>query len=308
MDAPHKYAPLRLIKPARTDPGNDDFCNPCSRPEFYQIITDRRLLVRMIEARDGNDRRERVTNHGQKGCSLTLFDRRVFGTFVKPGEVVEVRILKASGKSQAWGDEYARGAVSGYFDDFETFCKLVKLADKATHGGIYFTLQVIDPRLIGRAYNRLHPSDVTTSDNNVIADRWLPVDLDSVRPSGVSSSDSELAEALELRDVVAEWVVRELVFPSPIRAMSGNGGHLLFRLSDMPANDETRQFIKGTLEMLAARFNTDKTHIDTTVHNPARIWKLYGTTSRKGDEVPAGPGREARPHRMACIDDMGHNQ
>ncbi len=239
---------------------------------------------------------------------FTLFDRHVFETFAKPGEVIEVRILKALGKSEAWGGEYARGTVSGYFDDHEAFCRAVQLADRAIHGGIYFTLQVIDPRLIGRAYNRLKPSDLTTSDTNVLAYRWLPVDLDPVRPSGIASSDVELAEALELRDVVAEWVVRELVFPSPIRAMSGNGGHLLFRLSDMPANDETRQFIKGTLEMLAARFNTDKVHVDTTCFNPARIWKLYGTTARKGDEVPAGPGRERRPHRTACIDDMGDNQ
>ena len=43
-------------------------------------------------------------------------------------------------------------------------------------------------------------------------------------------------------------------------------------------------------------------NIDTTVFNPARIWKLYGTTARKGDPVPAGPSREARPHRMAYID------
>ncbi len=239
---------------------------------------------------------------------LTLFDRPVFETFVKPGEVVEVRILGASGKSPAWGNEYVRGVVTGYFDAFDAFRKIVQLTDKATHGGIYFTLQVIDPRLIGRAFNRLRPSDLTTSDNNVLAYRWLPVDLDPVRPSGISSSNAELAEALVLRDAVAEWVAQELAFPSPIRAMSGNGGHLLFRLPDMPANDETRQFIKGTLEMLAARFNTDKVHVDTTCFNPARIWKLYGTTARKGDPVSEGPGREARPHRMAYIDDMGDNQ
>ncbi len=240
--------------------------------------------------------------------SLTLFDRPVFETFVKPGEVTEVRILGTSGKSSAWGNDYARGTVSGCFDDFEAFCEAVRLADKTRHGGIYFTLQVIDPRLIGRVFNRLRPSDVTTSDNNVLAYRWLPADLDPVRPAGVSSSDSELDEALELRDAVAEWCVGELSFPRPIRAMSGNGGHLLFRLPDLPANEENKLFIKSTLEGLAARFNTGKVHIDTAVHNPARIWKLYGTTARKGDEVPAGPGREARPYRTAYIDDLGDNQ
>jgi hypothetical protein len=87
--------------------------------------------------------------------------------------------------------------------------------------------------------------------------------------------------------------------------MSGNGGHLLFRLPDLPVNEENQQFVKGTLEMLAARFNTSEVHVDTTCFNPARIWKLYGTTARKGDEVPAGLNRDARPHRMAYIDDLG---
>jgi hypothetical protein len=239
---------------------------------------------------------------------LTLFDRHVFETFVNPTEVVEVRIPKARGKSDAWGGEYVRGTVSGYYDDFDAFCKDVQLADKAIHDGIFFTLQVIERRLIGRAFNRLKPSDVTTSDNNIINYRWLPVDLDPVRPAGISSSDSELAEALLLRNEVAEWCIKELAFPRPIQAMSGNGGHLLFRLPDLPVNEENQQFAKGTLEMLAARFNTDKVHVDTTCFNPARIFKLYGTTARKGDEVPEGPNRAAQPHRMAFIEDLGDNQ
>lgn len=236
---------------------------------------------------------------------MTFFDRSVWDTFKKNGEVVEVRILKASGKSPAWGGEFAKKTVSGYFDDHAAFCKAVQHADKISHGGIYFSLQVIDPRLIGRAFNRLKPSDLTTSDNNILAYRWIPVDLDPVRPSGISSSEKELKEALALREVVSEWIVSELKFPKPIKAMSGNGGHLLFRLPDMPANETTTLFIKQTLEGLAKRFDTDRVKIDTAVFNPARIWKLYGTTARKGDEVPAGINRESRPFRMAYIEELG---
>ena len=237
----------------------------------------------------------------------SMYDPKVFRIFLKPGEVVEARIPKVFGKLPAWGNEYAKGTVSGYFDNHEAFCRAIQIADEIRHCGIYYTLQVIDPRLIGRAFNRLKPSDITTSDNNVIAYRWLPIDFDPVRPAGVSSSDNELKEALSLRDEVAEWVIREMRFPAPIRAMSGNGGHLLFRLPDLPVSDENRSFVKNTLEGLAQRFNTGQVIIDTTVHNPARIWKLYGTTARKGDEVPLGPNREARPYRIAYIDDLGAN-
>ena len=248
---------------------------------------------------------ERMLQGGE--CSnmkkLTFYEKDVWNIFVKPGEIVEVRIPKAYGKSQAW-EGFAKGAVSGYFDDHEAFGNAVKAADKASNKGIYFTLQVIDTRLIGRAFNRLKPADVTTSDQNVIAYRWLPIDIDPVRPSGINSSDSELKAALNLRNQVAKYVISEHGFSAPIKAMSGNGGHLLFRLPDLPINDG-RYFIYNTLVGLAKEFDTDKVTIDTTVCNPSRIWKLYGTTARKGDAVPAGPGREARPHRMAYIDDLG---
>jgi len=236
---------------------------------------------------------------------LTLFDPTVFRLFCRPGGVIEVRILKVYGKSTAWRNEYAKGTVSGYFDDHQGFCKAVKEADRTNHGGIYFTLQVIDPRLIGRAFNRLKPSEVTTSDSNVIAYRWLPIDMDPIRPAGISASDSELKEALSLRGKVAEWVTKEMGFSAPIKAVSGNGGHLLFRLPDLPVTEENTKFVANTLSGLAKTFNTDKVTIDTTIFNPARIWKLYGTTARKGDPVPAGPNREARPHRPSYIDDLG---
>jgi hypothetical protein len=170
----------------------------------------------------------------------TLFDPSVFRLFCHSEEVVEVRIVKVYGKSLAWGNEFAKGTVSGYFDDHEAFCKAVKEADKFKHSGIYFTLQVIDPRLIGRAFNHLRPAEVTTSDANVIAHRWLPIDLDPVRPSGISSSDSELKEALNLREEVVAWIVDKMDFSLPIKAVSGNGGHLLFRLAVQPHVDIRR--------------------------------------------------------------------
>ena len=234
-----------------------------------------------------------------------MFDHQVFRAFVRPGEVTEVRIPKVFGKSEAWANAFAKGTVSGYFDDHEAFCKAVRRAEKTDHGGIYFTLQVIDPRLIGRAFNRLRPSDLTTSDRDVVAYRWLPVDLDPVRPAGISSSQAELDEAFRLGNRVAEYISEDLNFPKPIMGMSGNGVHLLFRLPDIAVTEENKLFIRSLLEELAARFNTEKVLIDVNVFNPARIWKLYGTTSKKGDSLPSGEHRDGRPHRQAYIFHLG---
>jgi hypothetical protein len=228
----------------------------------------------------------------------TLFEKSVFETFVHPGEVVEIRVPSFKGRIN---NENVKGTITGYFDDHNTFCEAVRAIDRQSHGGIYFTLQVIDPRLLARAFNKMKPGIPATSDNNVMSYRWIPIDLDPVRPSGISSSDAELQEALNLRDTVSDWIIENLHFPKPIKAMSGNGGHLLYRLPDLPVNKDNQAFIKNTLEGLAQRLNTDKVTIDTKVFNPARIWKLYGTIARKGDEMPG------RPHRMAHVEDIGGN-
>jgi hypothetical protein len=180
------------------------------------------------------------------------------------------------------------------------------MAISEQQSNVYFTLQVIDPRLIGRAFNRLKPTDQTTSDNNVRFFRWIPIDIDPVRPAGVSSSDSELHRAIEIRDMVRDWVVDTTDYAAPITAVSGNGAHVLIRLpEDLPVTDDSIEEIRRFLETVDEMFRTDDVHIDTAVYNPARIWKLYGTKAMKGDQVPGNEYREALVHRESFIDSLG---
>ena len=234
---------------------------------------------------------------------LTLSNKRAFETFVQPDDVVEVRILNAYGKHKAWGGGFAKGVVAGYFDDHDAFVNSVKAVNGTDHGGIYFTLQKIDNRLLGRAFNRLKPSIQTTSDNDVQAYRWLFIDIDPVRPSGISSSAAELQCAKDKAQQVIVWLSAQ-GFSQPIIAMSGNGIHLLYRLHETPANESTIKFIKYFLKALAARFDSPQVSIDTSVFNPARICRLYGTSAKKGDAIPQGKNRVARPHRASYIKDI----
>ena len=75
-------------------------------------------------------------------------------------------------------------------------------------------------------------------------------------------------------------------------ADSGNGAHLLYRV-DEPAEDNG--LFSKCLQSLDEIFSDDVVDIDTTVHNPARIFKLYGTWACKGDST------EDRPHRISKI-------
>jgi hypothetical protein len=76
-------------------------------------------------------------------------------------------------------------------------------------------------------------------------------------------------------------------------AESGNGAHLLYPL-DLPNDDASRELVKGTLAGLAQRFDDVTVQVDQVVFNAARICKLYGTTSNKGDHSPFAPHRLSR--------------
>ncbi|WP_342676926.1 hypothetical protein [Methanofollis sp. UBA420] len=199
------------------------------------------------------------------------------------GGVVEVRAL---------GD-YA--THSGYFDDFAKLAASAEALDADPDvKGIYVTLNEVDPALLARRANRvkmrLSRSDATTADADIVRRRWLPVDLDPVRPSGVSSTEEEHAAALRRADAIALWL-DEQGFPHPIRADSGNGAHLLYPI-DLPNDDGG--LVKGVLATLDALFSDETVTVDTANFNAARIWKLYGTCSRKGDNTPGRPHRRAR--------------
>ena len=83
-------------------------------------------------------------------------------------------------------------------------------------------------------------------------------------------------------------------WPAPLLADSGNGAHLLYRI-DLANDDASRDLVKRCLEVLASMFNDAVAQVDTANFNAARIWKLYGTMSRKGDSTAD------RPHRRAAI-------
>lgn len=206
----------------------------------------------------------------------------------EPEEVVELRLLHAQPKGYR-----LPVTMSGYFNDHRELAKIAKAWGCCAQGS-YITLNPINPALLARAMNRMRDTgkdDPLTSDGDVTWRRWLPVDFDPVRPRGISSSDKEHEEAIARAYMVRDALHNE-GWPAPIVADSGNGGHLLYRI-DLPSNDEG--FVKRCLQALAHRFDDAAVKIDQAVFNPGRIWKLYGSASRKGDHT------KERPHRLARI-------
>jgi replicative DNA helicase len=139
-------------------------------------------------------------------------------------------------------------------------------------------------------------SSTTTKDADVHARRWLLVDVDPQRPKDTNATDAELAAARTTADAVQQHL-RGAGWPQPVRLMSGNGWHLLWRV-DLPADDGG--LVRRVLQALAARFNTpeqvktEQVKVDVANYNPARITKVAGTVARKGPHTPERPQRVAR--------------
>ena len=203
------------------------------------------------------------------------------------GDVFEVRVLDAVSA------DYRREHIeSGYFDYEHISAVPEALKRLLSFRGVYVTVNPVNPDLLARAVNRLRPAgrNPTTADTDIVRRRWLLIDCDPRRASGVSSSNAEHESALGKAREISDGL-SSLGWPDPIMTDSGNGAQLMYRI-DLPATDG------GLVQKCTNAFalaSDDAVSIDTSVHNPARIWRLPGTMNCKGDSIPE------RPHRMARI-------
>ena len=207
--------------------------------------------------------------------------RRFLEKLTGQQDVVELRIL-------------GERTLSGYFRDREALVQTILEAEEQQLGGVYWTPQRLCPDLHKRNPEQLKRpgrGDLT-SDREVERYRYLLVDFDPERKTNTSSSDRELGEAVQ----VAVGAVRDLTtegWPAPTAwACSGNGVHLFFPI-DLPTSKA--ELLNRTLKAIGKRFDTAIIKSDSTVSNPSRIFRAYGTTNRKGDATAE------RPHRQACL-------
>ena len=218
--------------------------------------------------------------------------------FLHPdGGVFELCIISPlSNVSSLWeGRPFGKKRLlGGWFRDTE---KAANLAVQIGAEGIYTTLNPCTDGLLARANQRLKANVDRTADSHIVRIKNLLIDIDPVRPAGISSTNEEHEDALRIAQCVKAHLTTE-GWPEPLVGDSGNGAHLIYPL-DLPNNEETKNLLKSTLKALAlehqeplGRLNLE---IDQVVFNPARLTKLYGTMVRKGENT------QDRPHRLARI-------
>ena len=204
---------------------------------------------------------------------------------LKPNDqLYEVRIL-AKGRSKR--------IISGYFKGTDNLAEAFSKVD-LNGTNIFFTLNTINDACYSREQcERFVQTDLTTSDNDILRYDWLLVDIDPKRPSGISSTDAELNAAHTTAQRVYKFL-KSKGFSDPVVGVSGNGMHLLYSVC-LSNTRENQELIKSCLQALAFLFNDETVDIDTSVFNPARISKLFGTMAQKGSSTAD------RPHRLSQI-------
>ncbi len=243
-----------------------------------------------------NNRREKFLK-SKRYDNLCQFIEWITERHNNCGGVTEIRTLQG------------KRAYIGYFDNehqkelLEAILPIPGIRKKIPYGdyprigeaNMYFSLQVVDPDLLARAAYSFSQTSAT-SDNDIIAYHLFAVDIDPERKSGISATDKEKDYAAEVAGTVRQWFKERGI--ESILGDSGNGYHLL--IPTIPyVGDDARTASENAhllLQLLDNMFSTEKTTVDTTVYNPSRIFKLYGTKAVKGSNTTS------RPHRWASID------
>lgn len=176
--------------------------------------------------------------------------------------------------------------ISGLFDSADAIRQVV--AELGSVGNLYSTLNAPRDAEVG---NAMTASALRDDDISVVV--RIPFDFDPVRPAGTASTAAELALARRQRDRLVS-MLSAFSWPLPAVATSGNGAHAVYRCR-MPNTPELRDILAALYRGLKSEFSDESVQFDSTVRNPARIWRLYGTLNRKGTPTPD------RPHRQSVV-------
>lgn len=204
--------------------------------------------------------------------------RQWWHIFKNDSELVEIRIL-------------GRFQYSGYYKSIDKLIEDIKPYEELPDEQIYFTLNDIDDGCYGRQQCEkfVKSPKATTADNNITHRSWVLIDYDPVRAAGINATDEEFELAHKKAQSVFKYL-RSIGFQDPVICKSGNGWHTVYKC-DLPNTEEVRDMLSQFLQSVALMFTDEKVDIDESVFNAARICKLYGTTAKKGANLPERPWR-----------------
>jgi hypothetical protein len=233
-----------------------------------------------------------TTAHKFDAKTCRAFVRRILDPSIG---CTEFRVFKAD-VQKGWivpGDIKYGMTIGGWYDRIDM---LAAACSKLKGISGYVTINPVSKELLRKRCNefgRINRNE-GTADEHIVCLRWIYLDIDAERISGSSSTDSELDQATQLRDIIlsTETGIRE----RSVWGKSGNGAYILLRLPDWPVDKVHRDHAENIIKTFARKYNRIndlKSHIDSVVFNPARIMVIPGTLKCKGADRPESPWRLA---------------
>jgi hypothetical protein len=199
---------------------------------------------------------------------------RGISAYVAAGQVFELRALNVQGR---------KAVCRFYADPGEAAIAGLEL-EAAGATGVYLTPNPLRAEVLGESRS--------ARKDDVPRRRWLLVDVDPVRPAGVSSTQAEKDAAWNVL-VAARGCLEAAGFGGFVVADSGNGWHLCAPL-DLAADAEAQDRVKRVLAGLNRRCSDAAAQVDKSTHDAPRIWKVPGLMARKGEPTADREHRYAR--------------
>lgn len=192
-----------------------------------------------------------------------------------PDHPIELRVLNArpGGPCRLYGRTF-----NGFYDDLTAAVRDASRITGLDAAGVYMGINPPDPVVLNWNHNQFGKAIKAADDEHIVRLRHLFVDIDPVRPPYTNATETEHTAALATLEQVIEYLRGEGWEPPVLAGSSGSGAMALWRI-DLPPSEADA--VKAVLDVLAAKFNSDRVTIDTSVANPARIVRVPGTVNAK---------------------------
>ena len=215
---------------------------------------------------------------------------RFLKTLHAEGNAFEIRVLGV--QMYGWKE---KANWSGFFKDAKVATNALDELWKECDGGhAYFTVNTVNNRLYDKSHDIFQLSKPATKNEDITRRNWIYIDFDPARLTDTSATSEEKAKAWAVCMAAKTWLSSQ-GWPDPIVVDSGNGYHLYYKCDLEPKDDLHREVLRVLGSKFGLKTRGDPVDVDQTVHNAARIAKIPGVISRKGENTPE------RPHRGSQI-------
>jgi putative DNA primase/helicase len=171
---------------------------------------------------------------------------------------------------------------TGYYSNFKQLATFLDEWDDGNIEACYICTNPADPSKVV-VTNSMEKGQQSLKHDGVLYRHNLLIDIDTIKASDIAT-EGEKEKSAEIRDMIVEFLLDQ-AFPEPLVAGSGNGWHLIYRLPDLPPNDENMALVERVQRYLKQNFSVEGVCKIDVFKDANRLTRVYGTYNRKGKKL-----------------------